>query len=58
MRLFPRDIRIKDRFVIGLKIKEKRVDIRARNMMIITFMCACRAKTGEHGNEAIEAKGQ
>ena len=41
--------RVKDRFVIGLKMKEKHID--ARSMADITFMYACLAKTGKHRNE-------
>lgn len=42
--------RVKNRFVLGLKIKEE--NIRAQNMAI-AFMCSCSAKAANNRNEAM-----
>ena len=47
--------RVKDRLVIGPKIKEKHIrgNFVHESWIYITFMCACHAKPGTRENEAI-----
>jgi hypothetical protein len=47
--------RIKDRFVIGLKVKEKHIHVH-KTWEYNLHVYACDVKTGKHENEAIGAK--